>query len=190
VNLRTIPTTAVRTSLRLARLPLNAAISLLPGNGGGPKGKARSAVDRADATRTTDQAEAQVQKRAEQAEATVEEAIEQAAPEARLKALDAQAEAETDEQEALVEKDEAHRLGEAAAEIKGRAHGGLSLAPRGHGIRSAAGVRPAESPLPARTAVLTSRFTRVSATTSTRARRRSRPSRRARRAWPCPPRRA
>ncbi|HWF73811.1 MAG TPA: hypothetical protein VG186_10735 [Solirubrobacteraceae bacterium] len=50
MNLRDIPTTAVDGYLRLARLPLDSAIRLLPGNGTGAKPAAEVALDRADAT--------------------------------------------------------------------------------------------------------------------------------------------
>jgi len=44
-----IPRTAVTGSLKLARLPLDLAISLLPGNGSGASAAASLALDRADA---------------------------------------------------------------------------------------------------------------------------------------------
>ena len=40
MNIRAIPRTAVKTSIRLARLPFDAAVQLLPGNGAGAKGTA------------------------------------------------------------------------------------------------------------------------------------------------------
>jgi hypothetical protein len=49
MNARSIPRTAVDTSLRLIRLPLDAAIGWLPGNGTGAQPTARLAVERADA---------------------------------------------------------------------------------------------------------------------------------------------
>jgi hypothetical protein len=49
MNVRTIPRVAVEGSLRLVRLPLDAAIALLPGNGTGAQPKASLALDRADA---------------------------------------------------------------------------------------------------------------------------------------------
>jgi hypothetical protein len=50
MNVREVPRTAVESYLRLVRLPLDGAISLLPGNGTGAKPAARLALDRADAT--------------------------------------------------------------------------------------------------------------------------------------------
>lgn len=50
MNPRLIPRTAVRGYLRLARLPLDTAIRLLPGNGSGPGSAAELALDRADAS--------------------------------------------------------------------------------------------------------------------------------------------
>jgi colicin import membrane protein len=50
MNVRDIPTTAVDSYLKLVRLPLDSAISLLPGNGTGAKPAAKLALDRADAT--------------------------------------------------------------------------------------------------------------------------------------------
>jgi hypothetical protein len=49
MNARRIPGTAVESSLRLVRLPLDAAIGRLPGNGTGARPTARLALDRADA---------------------------------------------------------------------------------------------------------------------------------------------
>lgn len=49
MNARRIPGTAVENSLRLVRVPFDAAIGLLPGNGTGPRPTARLALDRADA---------------------------------------------------------------------------------------------------------------------------------------------
>jgi hypothetical protein len=50
MNARTIPRTAVENSLRLVRVPLDAAIGRLPGNGTGARPTARLALDRTDAT--------------------------------------------------------------------------------------------------------------------------------------------
>lgn len=50
MNVRTIPRTAVDGYLRLVRVPLDGAISLLPGNGTGAKPTAQIALDRLDAT--------------------------------------------------------------------------------------------------------------------------------------------
>jgi hypothetical protein len=50
---RTIERTALKGSLRLARLPLDTAIRFLPGNGEGPSGRAKLAVDQVDATLLT-----------------------------------------------------------------------------------------------------------------------------------------
>ena len=50
MNARAIPRSAVHTYLRLVRLPLDGAISLLPGNGTGAKPAAELALDRLDAT--------------------------------------------------------------------------------------------------------------------------------------------
>jgi hypothetical protein len=50
LNVRTIPGTAVDGYLRLVRVPLDGAISLLPGNGTGAKPTAEIALDRLDAT--------------------------------------------------------------------------------------------------------------------------------------------
>ena len=50
MNVRTIPRTAVDGYLRLVRVPLDGAISLLPGNGTGAKPTAEIALDRLDAT--------------------------------------------------------------------------------------------------------------------------------------------
>ena len=50
MNARTIPGTAVDGYLRLVRVPLDGAISLLPGNGTGAKPTAEIALDRLDAT--------------------------------------------------------------------------------------------------------------------------------------------
>jgi hypothetical protein len=49
MNARRIPGTAVESSLRLVRVPLDVAIGWLPGNGTGPRPTARLALDRADA---------------------------------------------------------------------------------------------------------------------------------------------
>jgi hypothetical protein len=49
MNVRRIPGTAVESSLRLVRLPLDAAVDRLPGNGTGARPTARLALDRADA---------------------------------------------------------------------------------------------------------------------------------------------
>lgn len=49
MNARAIPRSAVDTFLKLVRLPLDGAISLLPGNGTGAKPAARLALDRLDA---------------------------------------------------------------------------------------------------------------------------------------------
>ena len=49
MTVRRIPGTAVESSLRLVRLPLDAAIGRLPGNGTGARANARLALDRADA---------------------------------------------------------------------------------------------------------------------------------------------
>lgn len=50
MNVRAVPRTAVESYLRLVRLPLDGAISLLPGNGVGAKPAARLSLDRADAS--------------------------------------------------------------------------------------------------------------------------------------------
>ena len=50
MNARAIPRSAVDTYLKLVRLPLDGAISLLPGNGTGAKRAARLVLDRLDAT--------------------------------------------------------------------------------------------------------------------------------------------
>jgi len=50
MNARAIPRSAVQTYLKLVRLPLDGAISLLPGNGTGARPAARLALDRLDAT--------------------------------------------------------------------------------------------------------------------------------------------
>jgi hypothetical protein len=50
MNARAIPRSAVQTYLKLVRLPLDGAISLLPGNRTGAKPAARLALDRVDAT--------------------------------------------------------------------------------------------------------------------------------------------
>src|ERR1700685_2056087 len=49
MNVRTVPKVAIDTYLRVARAPLDLATSLLPGNGGGPRGAAQLALDRTDA---------------------------------------------------------------------------------------------------------------------------------------------
>ena len=49
MNARSIPGAAVENSLRLVRVPLDAAIGWLPGNGTGARPTARLALDRADA---------------------------------------------------------------------------------------------------------------------------------------------
>jgi hypothetical protein len=49
MTVRRIPGTAVESSLRLVRVPLDAAIGRLPGNGTGARPNARLALDRADA---------------------------------------------------------------------------------------------------------------------------------------------
>ena len=49
MNARRIPGTAVDNSLRLVRVPLDAAVGWLPGNGTGARPTARLALDRADA---------------------------------------------------------------------------------------------------------------------------------------------
>ena len=49
MNARRIPGTAVENSLRLVRVPLDAAVGWLPGNGTGAQPTARLALDRADA---------------------------------------------------------------------------------------------------------------------------------------------
>ena len=49
MNARRIPGTAVANSLRLVRVPLDAAVDRLPGNGTGARPTARLALDRADA---------------------------------------------------------------------------------------------------------------------------------------------
>jgi hypothetical protein len=49
MNARRIPGTAVENSLRLVRMPLDAAVGWLPGNGTGAQPTARLALDRADA---------------------------------------------------------------------------------------------------------------------------------------------
>jgi hypothetical protein len=200
MNIRTIPRTAVKTSLRLARLPFDVAVQLLPGNGAGAKGKAQRAVDQADATaravagsvmldselredarrkraaagerakaanlrakadRTTTEARSRAERRGEQAQRRRKEAdtrasrrreqakqeherkreraaeveqeraqasrnvqerteqqIEQEAPERRLDVLEDRAEAQEQADQALTERDEASRLGEAAAAVK------------------------------------------------------------------------
>jgi flagellar biosynthesis GTPase FlhF len=50
MSIRSIPRGAVDGAVKLARLPLDAAISLLPGNGKGARPAASIAVDRWDAT--------------------------------------------------------------------------------------------------------------------------------------------
>ena len=50
MNVRAVPRTAVQSYLKLVRLPLDGAISFLPGNGTGARPAARLALDRADAT--------------------------------------------------------------------------------------------------------------------------------------------
>jgi hypothetical protein len=50
MNARAIPRTTVESSLRLVRVPLDAAIGWLPGNGTGARPTARLALDRIDAT--------------------------------------------------------------------------------------------------------------------------------------------
>ncbi|HEY2770468.1 MAG TPA: hypothetical protein VGI87_07870, partial [Solirubrobacteraceae bacterium] len=49
MNVHTVPRAAVTTSLALLRAPLDAATGLLPGETTGPKGRAKRAIDRADA---------------------------------------------------------------------------------------------------------------------------------------------
>src|SRR3954447_8713985 len=49
MNLRVIPRTALDGYLKLVRLPLDTAVSLLPGNGTGAGAAAALALDRADA---------------------------------------------------------------------------------------------------------------------------------------------
>jgi hypothetical protein len=200
MNVRAIPRTAVKTSLRLARIPFDAAVQLLPGNGTGVQGKAKRAVDRADATaravagsvmldsqlrdearqqraaagerakaadlrtkaqRTATEARARSERRGEQAQRRrkeadakasrrreqakqehqrkreraaqvehqraeasrnvqerTEEQIAQEAPERRLEVLEDRADAQRQADQALTERDEASRLGEAAAAVK------------------------------------------------------------------------
>src|SRR5437588_7394555 len=48
--IRTIERTALTSSLKFARLPIDTAIRFLPGNGEGPSSRAKLAVDQADAT--------------------------------------------------------------------------------------------------------------------------------------------
>lgn len=50
MSMRTIPRSAVGGAVKLARLPLDLAVSLLPGNGAGPRPAASIAVDRWEAT--------------------------------------------------------------------------------------------------------------------------------------------
>ena len=50
MNARSISRTAVQSSLTLVRIPLDAVIGRLPGNGTGARPTARLALDRADAT--------------------------------------------------------------------------------------------------------------------------------------------
>lgn len=50
MTIRTIPRSAVGGAMKLARLPLDLAVSLLPGNGAGAKPAAGIAVDRWEAT--------------------------------------------------------------------------------------------------------------------------------------------
>ncbi len=50
MNLRVIPRTALDRYLKLARLPLDGAVRLLPGDGTGVKPSAQRAIDRTDAT--------------------------------------------------------------------------------------------------------------------------------------------
>src|SRR5690349_15007220 len=50
MNARAIPRAAVRSYLRVLRVPFDAAITLLPGDGSGAKTAARARVDRADAS--------------------------------------------------------------------------------------------------------------------------------------------
>jgi hypothetical protein len=50
MNVLTIPRTAIQTSLALVRAPFVVATSLLPGGVAGPRGRARRAIDSADAT--------------------------------------------------------------------------------------------------------------------------------------------
>jgi hypothetical protein len=49
MNVHTVPRAAVTTSLALIRAPLDAAAGLLPGESSGPQGRAKLALDRADA---------------------------------------------------------------------------------------------------------------------------------------------
>lgn len=49
MNARFISRAAIDATLKLARLPLELASTALPGNGAGPQGRARVAIDRADA---------------------------------------------------------------------------------------------------------------------------------------------
>ena len=50
MSIRAIPRTAVGGAVKLARLPLDVAVSLLPGNGDGARPAATVAIDRWDAT--------------------------------------------------------------------------------------------------------------------------------------------
>lgn len=200
MNLRTIPRAAVGGSLKLTRLPLQAATRLLPGQQRGLGSGARLAVDQADASarslagsllgdaqmreeaqarraavrerrraldlrrraaQSTAQADEQVQERSEQArtrrrqadaqagerrrgaqrekqrtkqaaasterrrvkssrevEEKVDKKIEQDAPKERLEALESLGKAQEQRDQALTERDEAERLGEAAAALK------------------------------------------------------------------------
>lgn len=49
MTLRTIPRTAIGGSIKLARLPLDVAVAMLPGNGSGPGQSAGLALDRFEA---------------------------------------------------------------------------------------------------------------------------------------------
>ncbi len=200
MNVRTIPRSVFTTSLRLARLPADVVLGLLPGDGTGAPGKARLVIDRADATtrtfvgtvtldsqlredgrqrrlaaderrraldlreaadRVSDEAretserrqdEAQHQRRraesrarnrrqeanrereqrqrraarseaqrkqaSRELEAREEQQIEEQAPQARLDVLESQAEAQLVREQALLEADEAARLGQTAAAVK------------------------------------------------------------------------
>ena len=200
MNVRAIPRTAARSYLRLARLPLDGAVRLLPGNGTGAAPAARLVIDRADvrvraaiaallsdpelrkdaeqrrralrerersldlrteSERTAERAEAGLEERQEQArvqrrraaqrakstkrqaetraqqekaraakaesrrlensqqlEERRQEQIDEREPRERLQALEAETEALRERETELTARDEARRLGEAAAVAK------------------------------------------------------------------------
>jgi colicin import membrane protein len=146
MNARRIPRTAVENSLRLVRLPLDAAIDRLPGNGTGARPTAKLALDCTDATvrafagtiladpvlradaqqrraalKQREQAQAlrgAAHRKTEAADARLEERHDQVARQRAQSQRRAQGRREDADREALAAKAEARRLREAASRTK------------------------------------------------------------------------